>query len=146
MWQKDTAPGTYTWQQALHYCVSIDLPGDNWRLPDFRELQSLMHKGYAEPYIDPVFHTAPGNYWTSASLVFERGAAIVVNFSDSGADAKMKTERLHVRAVRTMEPGEMEAAEYGLALPAPYLLEARLCLPIGTGLPARYTCTNRRLL
>ena len=27
MWQKETAPGTYTWEQALTYCENLTLAG-----------------------------------------------------------------------------------------------------------------------
>ena len=39
MWQQATAPGTYTWQQALEYCTNLSLGGyDDWRLPAVKEL------------------------------------------------------------------------------------------------------------
>lgn len=107
MWQRETAPGTYTWQRALQYSVNeVDLPGTGWRLPDFRELQSLVHKGYPGSYIDPAFDVQPSNYWTSASLIFERSYAVVVSFEDTAISAEKKTESFYVRAVRTIQPGE----------------------------------------
>lgn len=38
MWQKETAPGMYTWQAALKYCEKLALAGHtDWRLPNIRE-------------------------------------------------------------------------------------------------------------
>jgi hypothetical protein len=43
MWQKATAPGTYTWQAALSYCENLSLAGhSDWRLPNRNELESLV--------------------------------------------------------------------------------------------------------
>jgi len=43
MWHKATAPGIYTWKQALSYCESLILAGqDDWRLPNKNELQSIV--------------------------------------------------------------------------------------------------------
>jgi hypothetical protein len=43
VWQQATAPGTYTWQQALAYCENLTLGGHgDWRLPNRNELQTLV--------------------------------------------------------------------------------------------------------
>ena len=42
MWQQATAPGTYTWEQALVYCENLDLANHtDWRLPTVKELGLL---------------------------------------------------------------------------------------------------------
>ncbi len=66
MWQKDTAEmdgdGAITlqdevdWQHALWYCDHLELGGySDWRLPNVRELQSLVDYGRVDPAIDPIF-------------------------------------------------------------------------------------------
>jgi len=56
MWQKETAPGEYTWQEALEYCENLSLAGHrNWRLPNVRELESIVDYGRHFPSIDPIF-------------------------------------------------------------------------------------------
>ncbi|MBU1914685.1 MAG: DUF1566 domain-containing protein, partial [Candidatus Thermoplasmatota archaeon] len=37
MWEKETAPDTYTWEEALRYCEELRLAGhEDWSLPNFR--------------------------------------------------------------------------------------------------------------
>ena len=57
MWQKATAPGTYTWEQALTYCENLTLAGDysDWRLPNRNELQSIVDYSRYNPAIDTTF-------------------------------------------------------------------------------------------
>jgi hypothetical protein len=70
MWQQGTAPGRYNWGAALDYCYDLRLAGyRDWRLPNIREIQSLVDYGRVRPAIDPVFlsMTASGAYWSSTS-------------------------------------------------------------------------------
>jgi hypothetical protein len=72
MWMKNdnghygVGDGTYgglNWQQALAYCVDLELAGyDDWRLPDAKELQSIVDYARSpettgSAAIDPVFET-----------------------------------------------------------------------------------------
>ena len=42
IWQKDTAPGTYTWQEAINYFEDLTLGiYSDWRLPTIKELSTL---------------------------------------------------------------------------------------------------------
>jgi hypothetical protein len=75
MWQKDTADvngdgqtaedGTdaLPWCDALAYCENLSFAGhDDWRLPNVRELQSIVDYGRLGPAIDPVFGAFSGWY------------------------------------------------------------------------------------
>jgi hypothetical protein len=79
-WQKEPADvngdGLFTypddaplWCNALAYCEGLSLAGhDDWRLPNVRELQSIVDYGRLEPAIDPAFGVPPGVgllYWSS---------------------------------------------------------------------------------
>src|SRR5262249_38739794 len=87
MWQKETADvdgdgqishgDVISWCDALAYCKDLNFAGhDDWRLPNVRELQSIVDYGSIIPAIDPVFSANDpviGSlqsypYWTSTSL------------------------------------------------------------------------------
>jgi hypothetical protein len=102
MWQKETAPGDYTWQQALKYCQDLNLGGQSdWRLPNVRELQSLSDYGGRDPAIDPVFGADSSFYWASTSSAKLPDYAWGVHLNGGGVysgDDKPKAHK--VRAVR----------------------------------------------
>jgi len=82
MWQQNTAPGTYNWQQALSYCENLVLNNDgewtsvnpnasgvkynDWRLPNANELRSLVDYGQCNPTIDITYF--PSTVSSSAYL------------------------------------------------------------------------------
>ena len=101
VWEKQSAPGTYTWQAALKYCENLELAGQtDWRLPNMRELQSIVDYGRFKPAIDPVFEASPNWYWSSSAFVGLSGYAGVVGFYNGGADDMDLGNEYFVRAVR----------------------------------------------
>jgi len=106
IWQKETAPGTYTWQQALSYCESLALAGHNdWRLPNRNELQSLVDYSKYDPSIDTVYfpNTLSFPYWSSTTYVddpYPSSAAWFVRFLSGYVGADHKVTSYYVRAVR----------------------------------------------
>jgi hypothetical protein len=54
MWQQSDGGETYSWPDALDYCENLELEGyTEWRLPDNKELQSIVKYGTTEvPAID----------------------------------------------------------------------------------------------
>lgn len=102
MWQKDTAPGTYTWQQALLYCEGLTLAGyTDWRLPNIRELQSIVDYGRHSPSIHPPFSALLWWCWSSSTSVRTPGNAWSVNFGHGYVSSSGKETSTHyVRAVR----------------------------------------------
>ncbi len=83
MWQKNDSGITQSWQQALKYCEELDFAGhDDWRLPNAKELQSIIDYSRSpdttdSAAIDPIFNasqiTDEGDranfpfYWTSST-------------------------------------------------------------------------------
>lgn len=124
-WQKATASGAYTWQDALDYCEDLTLPGkSDWRLPDKNELRSLVDYSRNSPAIDIVFFpdTQSLPYWSSTTLVDHTNLAWVVDF-DTGIDYPGliggKSSSFYVRAVRGGQVGGI--GSYNLtATPASY--------------------------
>jgi hypothetical protein len=117
MWQKDTADvdgngligneDRLNWQGALKYCDSLSFAGhDDWRLPNVRELQSIVDYGRFDLAIDPVFGALSDWYWSSSSydspwnawVVLFNGGWVGVGRQDviSGKD-----DQYYFRAVRS---------------------------------------------
>jgi hypothetical protein len=80
-WQKSDDGITRNWQEALAYCTNLTLAGsDDWRLPNAKELQSIVgytrapdatnpaHRG---PAIDLIFNITKTEswFWTSTTLL-----------------------------------------------------------------------------
>jgi hypothetical protein len=111
MWQKDTADVNLTadltdedfvsWCDALRYCNIVEFAGhDDWRLPNVRELQSIVDYGRPDPAIDPVFGALPRQYWSSTSVADNPGFVWIVVFSGGSVVDTGKGNRSSVRAVR----------------------------------------------
>lgn len=137
---------TYTWEQAFQFVRDLNnrcadevtdctVGGDaactgigngkcgyagyrDWRLPNSRELHSLVHAGVFQPSINAVFDTphlscAPGcsvttcsctfsdRYWTSTTYRPSTSRAWQIDFSFGQLRDTLKTTALRVRAVRS---------------------------------------------
>jgi hypothetical protein len=74
----------------------------DWRMPNVKELQSIVDYGVFQPAIDPVFGpTARNFYWSFTTFVNAPGEAAIVDFEEAGATVLLlKGNTLPVRAVR----------------------------------------------
>ena len=82
MWQKATAPGTYTWEQALQYCESLNLAGYNdWRLPSKNELHTIVDNSRAYPAINLTYFPD-----TQSNLYITSTTATDYNYDFWGVD------------------------------------------------------------
>jgi hypothetical protein len=97
----------FTWSDALVFCESLSLAGHgDWRLPNVRELESIVDYGEASPAADPVFRAEPSFYWTSTTSVSGPTEAFVVAFQEGSASRHRKIPTspndsgAYVRAVR----------------------------------------------
>ena len=93
MWTQDDNGEGIDWEAALAYAENSEYAGfSDWRLPDVKELQSIVDYNYSPsatdeehqgPAIDPMFNCTPiineagdddyGYYWTSTSAHFTSG-------------------------------------------------------------------------
>jgi len=111
-WQQATAdftgegiPDPMDWQNALAYAENLNLAGyEDWRLPNFNELSSIVDYSRKEPAINP--SAFPGTqlypYWsstTSVSLMTYYAWALDFTLGTS-IDIYTKDNSLYVRAVR----------------------------------------------
>ncbi len=104
MWQKQSAPGSYTWQGAMSYCENLDFANhSDWRLPDVRELQSIVDYDRFNPAINPVFSSSSVWYWSSSQFAGDTSYAGVVGFYNGGIDHHTLGSRYAVRAVRSAQ-------------------------------------------
>ena len=100
------------WKSALSYCQALSWGGhDNWRLPDVKELMSIVDFNTQFPAINSdFFPNTPfygidlndnnaGQYWSSTSREYN-DFALYVNFSFGGSHFYIQSENRHVRCVR----------------------------------------------
>ena len=122
-WEQKTAANVniqYIWQEALDYVAQLNamnggdgFAGHNdWRMPNIKELVSIVDYGRFNPSIDPIFGPTTGllgnySYWSSTSWAafYPTVNAWGVEFSDAyensiGIRAYGKASSLRVRAVR----------------------------------------------
>ena len=112
MWQQDTADvngdgvinngDQVIWCDALAYCENLDFAGhDDWRLPNVRELQSIVDYSLNFPAIDPVFNAATGQpFWSSTSKNSTGELAWLVGFVAGTVEIVAKSFNRYLRAVR----------------------------------------------
>ena len=119
-WQQDTAPGTYTWKQALSYCESLTLAGHtDWRLPTVKEFYSIVDDERQDP---PIIDTAyfPDTkwscdscvYWLSTSYAKSPDSVLGIFFNSGNFNNFYKQPYcLYVRAVRGGQSGSLTSLD-----------------------------------
>lgn len=129
MWEvKDDSGGVHdkdaasTWDAALTFVRSLNSSSfagySDWRLPNVKELQTIVDFGRSTPSIDPKFNTVcaegctittcsctastpiPAAYWTSTTIDRNHPGAWYVDFVDGVTNGAFKNESWYVRAVR----------------------------------------------
>lgn len=102
MWQKGEG-GLLTWQSALDYCNGLVLAGHaDWRLPNVKELESLVDRAKLNPAIDTTsLPTRATPYWSSTSTSADASCAWAVYFYNGlVGNGYRKAEAQWVRCVR----------------------------------------------
>gem|GEM_PF-1991651 len=109
MWVKDgnsagcNNGSSLTWEAALNFCEGLPYAGySDWRLPNVRELESIVDAGESYPAINTAYfsNTQSSRYWTSTTYVPSTDTAWLVSFSHGHVGYYYKTSASSVRCVR----------------------------------------------
>ena len=90
------------WIDAIAYCESLSLNGESWRLPNRKELLSIVNYNRSNPSIDTsVFaHTVTLDYLSSTAYPGITDYARTVNFKYGDSSLSAKSSTNFVRCVR----------------------------------------------
>jgi len=111
-WEKDGSTSGKTWQEALNECSNLDLGGHkDWRLPNIKELQSIVNYGNWFPAIGedtvggsgtgaPFVNTVSNSYWAGTSYADRPSYAWCVYFGNGYVGSYGKASTYYVRCVR----------------------------------------------
>lgn len=96
------------WCNALAYCENLEFAGySDWRLPNIRELISIVDYGRGRPALDPVFTvsnpTGTSLHWSSTSAAIGTYIARIVTFGNGSVGGQEKDDDGLVRPVRTIQ-------------------------------------------
>jgi len=107
------------WTEALDYCENLTLGGrDDWRLPNVRELFSIVNRGAENPAIYDDFNfnenvTSQVGYWSSTPYIGDKPVNDPINDPDFAWEVTFKDGVVeitdgpnYVRAVRSAIPGD----------------------------------------
>lgn len=103
VWQQTTA-GPMSWKSALKYCERLTLGRcSNWRLPNIKELASIVDLSRSTPSIDTTYFpdTNAYQYWSSTTSVANTENANYIDFNNGYIYSIPKYyDFIYVRAVR----------------------------------------------
>lgn len=107
-WQDNENQATLTrisWKNAISYCEGISLNGfTNWRLPNIRELKSIVDRTEINPSVNTFAYTETViAYWSASSLEGSSTRAWDITFSAGKANTSQKSSNRNVRCVRTTD-------------------------------------------
>jgi hypothetical protein len=105
MWTKLADLDAKTWQEALAFCENLTFAGySDWRLPNIKELRSIVDYTTEVPAIDQIFFpdTIGSPYWSSTTDHGDRTLAWVVGFYSGAGGGSSKQNGAYVRAVRDL--------------------------------------------
>lgn len=106
VWRRDASlsPGGVTWQGALATVALLNLKaGEDWRLPNINELESLVDSAAANPALSPdhPFAQVRDVYWSSTTSLYEPDWAWALYLDKGAVGVGQKSQaHFHVWPVR----------------------------------------------
>jgi len=114
-WQDNSIGSESTWQSAIDRCEMLILGNyTDWRLPNIRELNSLVDRSKTNPTINLVFQNIISDfYWSSTTI--SQGIAWYSNFLDGQDGFDFDNSSNYVRCVRTgISPSPSTITHHGV--------------------------------
>ncbi len=104
IWQ-DNSDSKYlemSWKEARNYCQDLVFAGkNNWRLPEIKELQTIVDIKRYDPAIKDSFKNVESyGYWSASNSSIDDERAWEVHFEDGATGNYYKSYYAHVRCVR----------------------------------------------
>jgi len=101
-WQKSDDATPRNWQNALAYCENLSLDSKtDWRLPNIRELKSIVDVNRYYPAIAPAFTSRSAYYWSATTVTdYPATSSWTVTFANGDDNWYVKTKSYYVRCVR----------------------------------------------
>ena len=102
VWQQTADTVSRDWEESLAYCQDLFLAGhSDWRLPDTKELASLLAPSRPSPFIDPVFAGSTAHpYWSSSTSAVALDCGRAVAFYSGNVYGIVKWFTFRARCVR----------------------------------------------
>jgi len=106
-WQNDSIGTKTNWKGALDRCEALNLDGyTDWRLPNIKELISIIDLSNSSPSINKIFtKTITNYYWSSTTtqVKYTTNDAYTIGFTNGILNHENKTNDFYVRCVRTRQ-------------------------------------------
>ena len=94
-----------TWSEAINYCEELNLNGHGWRLPNVKELKSLVRR--QEPAIHHIFRhynrLTIASFWSSTTNTNNSDEAWIVSFFYGRHSYLNKDQNKYTRCVRNKQ-------------------------------------------
>jgi hypothetical protein len=103
MWQQVAGSGTGVWENDLFYCENLELGAYNdWRLPNTKELVSIIDYEKYDPAINSDFFPGPATSFRSSTTILpdDLDEAWILMTQEGNLFPKRKNEWSNVRCVR----------------------------------------------
>ncbi|WP_428624841.1 DUF1566 domain-containing protein [Sedimenticola sp.] len=117
MWQQQDDGKPRLWKDSLAYCENLSFGGyRDWRLPNAKELQSIVDYRYHDPAIDPAFfrqQDRKGWFWTSTTHGENTRQAIYLCF---GKCISVDGVDVHGAGAQRSDPKSGDPARYSEGL------------------------------